>query len=213
MRRVLFGLLACAVVVGAVLWVALLPGSVRFEAGTLAVDAATPVVVFAGLLVLAVLYLAVRALAWLVRLPRRMRLARAMRRRRDGDRAVTRALVALAAGHQSDAVAEANRARKLLGETPQTLLLSAQAHGLAGREAEAAAHFGTLAAHPDAALVGLRGLLDQAVARQDWAAAEQLAERAERVYPNSAWLRAERGKIAARGTSLIQDQGRSRPAG
>jgi HemY protein len=213
MRRTVLILVACAVVVGAVLWVATLPGSVRFEAGDLSVDAATPTLVFAAVLALLVFYLVVRLLAWVIRLPRRMRAGRAMRRRRDGDRAVTRALVALAAGHQSDAVAEANRARKLLGDTPQTLLLSAQAHGLAGRETEAAAHFGTLAEHPDAALVGLRGLLDQAVARQDWAAAEQLAERAERVYPNSAWLRAERGKIAAHGTSLIQDQGRSRPAG
>jgi HemY protein len=195
MRRTLLFLAVCVAVIGAVLWVATLPGSVRFQAGDLSIDAATPTWVFAAVLVLLALYLLVRLLAWLLRLPRRIRLARAQRRRREGDRAVTRTLVALAAGHQSDAVAEASRARKLLGDTPHTLLLSAQAHSLAGRDADATAHYTTLAAHPDAALVGLRGLLDQAIARRDWPEAHALADRAERAYPNSAWLRAERAKL------------------
>jgi HemY protein len=199
MRRTLLVLLTCAVVIGAAIWLATLPGRIRFEAGDLAVDAATPTVVLAALIALLVFYLVVRGLGALGRLPRRIRAARLHRRRRDGDAAVTRTLVALAAGHQSDALAESSRARRLLGDTPHTLLLAAQAHQLAGRDDDAATHFGALADHPDAGVVGLRGLLHQAVARQDWEEARRLADRAEQVYPNSAWLREERARLPAPG--------------
>jgi HemY protein len=202
MRRTLLILLTCAVVIGAAIWLATLPGGVRFEAGDLSVDAATPTVVQVGLIGLLLFYLVVRGLGALIRLPRRIKAARLRRRRRDGDAAVTRTLVALAAGHQSDAIAASSRARRLLGDTPHTLLLTAQAHQLAGRDDDAAAHFNALADHPEAGVVGLRGLLHQAMARRDWAAAEVLADRAERAYPNSAWLREERAKLTARPGAL-----------
>jgi HemY protein len=202
MRRALLILLACILVIAATLWVAALPGAVRFEAGSLSVDAATPTLVFVGLLVLLFFYLLVRGLGALIRLPRRVRLARAQRRRRLGDVAVTRTLVALAAENQRDALTESERARKLLGDTPQTLLLAAQAERLAKHDAEATKIYTSLVQHPDASLLGLRGLLGQAIAREDWTEAEALADRAERAHPNSAWLRGQRARLVARDGDL-----------
>lgn len=198
MRRVILIVFVAAVVLAAAWWIAHLPGQVRFAVGAITVEASTPVVVLGGLVLLVVLYLLARLVILLVTLPRRLRRARAERRRRQGDVAVTRALVALAAGESSDARREAGRARRLLGDTPQTLLLAAQAGRLGGRDEEAEQCFRVLAERPDAAFLGLRGLLRQAVARQDWAEASALARRAEAAHPGAAWLREERHQLAIR---------------
>lgn len=197
MRRTLLILLACAIVIGAALWVALLPGAVRFEAGSLSIDAATPTLIFAALLILTLFYLVVRGLGGLLRLPHRVRTGRAARRQRAGEIAITRTLLALAAAQQSDALTESGRARRLLGDTPQTLLLAAQAHRLAGRDEPADALYTMLAERSDSALIGLRGLLEQALAQRDWTRAHGLATRADRAYPNCVWLREARATLAA----------------
>jgi HemY protein len=131
-------------------------------------------------------------------LPRSIRRGRELRRRRLGDTAVTRTLIALAAGDQGDARREAARARRLLGDTPQTLLLAAEAGRLAGRDGEAENAFRALAARSDAAFLGLRGLLRQAMARQDWTEAAALAREAEAAHPGAAWVRSERAELAIR---------------
>ena len=111
---------------------------------------------------------------------------------------MTRALVALAAGDQGEAPRQANRARRLLGDTPQTLLLAAEASRLAGNDAGAADLFKLLAGRDDAAFLGLRGLFRQALAREDWSAATALARQAAAANPGGAWLREERTQLAMR---------------
>ena len=134
----------------------------------------------------------------LVRLPRTLRERQAARRRRAGDAALTRTLLALAAGETGDARREASRARRLLGDTPATLLLAAEAGRIAGRTDEAETAFRALADRDDAAFLGLRGLLRQAIEREDWAEATALARQAEAVEPGAAWLRRERARLAVR---------------
>ena len=111
---------------------------------------------------------------------------------------MTRTLLALAAGETGEARREAGRARRLLGDTPATLLLAAEAGRIAGRTDEAEAAFRALAERDDAAFLGLRGLLRQAVEREDWQEAAVLARRAEAVQPGAAWLRRERARLAVR---------------
>lgn len=198
MRRVLYSL-AVAVVALAVAWfLAGLPGRITAEIGNTTVEAATPVVALALLLAFAILYLLLRLIGGLVRLPWQMRRWRSLRHRRLGDIAVTRTLLALAAGEKAGARREANRARRMLGDTPQTLLLAAEAGRLAGRDDEAEAAFRHLAERNDAAFLGYRGLLRQAIAREDWTQAAILARQAEAVQPGAAWLRPERARLAIR---------------
>jgi HemY protein len=111
---------------------------------------------------------------------------------------VTRALVALAAGDAPAARNEAVRARRLLGDTAQTLLLTAEAARLAERQPEAEAAFRLLAARRDAAFLGLRGQFRLALARQDFPAAATLAAAAEAARPGGSWLRTERERLAVR---------------
>ena len=58
--------------------------------------------------------------------------------------------------------------------------------------------FKALTERPDARFLGLRGLLRQAMQREDWAAAQRLAKEAEAAQPGAAWLREERQVLALR---------------
>ena len=198
MRRALVVLLVAAVVLAGAWVLAGLPGRVSVDIGAYQFEAAAPVAALGLLLLFVVLYLLFRLLGAVIRLPRTLRTHQTARRRRLGDLAVTRALLALAAGEKGDARREASRARRWLGDTPQTLVLAAEAGRLAGREDEAEVAFRTLAARDDAAFLGLRGLLRRAIEREDWAEAAALARQAEAVQPGATWLRQERARLAVR---------------
>jgi HemY protein len=198
MRRVLLVLLVAGLVLALTWILAGLPGRVSAEFGDFTFEAATPVLALGLLLLFLLLYALFRLLSAAIRLPRTLRDRQAARRRRAGDVAVTRTLLALAAGEKGDARREASRSRRLLGDTPQTLLLAAEAGRLAGRTDEAETAFHVLAGRDDAAFLGLRGLLRQAIEREDWTAAAALARQAETVQPGAAWLRRERARLAVR---------------
>ncbi len=196
MRRALVVLLICLIVVAIAWFLASLPGTVTANIGTITFEAATSVVTLGLLVAFIVLYTLVRFFGVVVRLPRMLRARRAERRRRQGEAATTRALVALAAGDAAGARREAGRARRLLQDSAPTLLLAAEAGRLAGRADEAEAAFRTLTGRPDAAFLGYRGLLREATEAGRWDEAAQLVRRAEEAYPGAVWLRAERARLA-----------------
>jgi HemY protein len=198
MRRALVLLAALAAVTALAYWLADTGGVIEVQVGETWIGIGVPVAVVLAVVGFVLLHGLLNGIAWLLGIPARRRAARAARRRAEGDTAVTRALVALAAGTADQARIEARRARALLGDTPQTLLLAAEAERAAGREDGAAAVFKALAEREDARFLGLRGLLRQAIQRQDWAAAQRLAREAEAVQPGAAWLREERQVVAVR---------------
>ena len=172
MRRVVHVLLLGILVVGISLILAAVPGRVTAEIGSWSIDFSTQFAVVV-LLVLAVL---THLLLGLIRLPGRVGGLFSRRSRRKGDLATTRALVALAAADPASARKEATRARRLLGDTPQTLLLTAEAARLAGREEDATEALSALAQHEHASFLGLRGQLRQAIAKSDWPAATEVTK-------------------------------------
>jgi HemY protein len=211
MRRVIRFVVLAAVLVAIAWWVAGLPGQVTAQLADMTVETSTPVA-FVGL---AVLVLVLVGLLWalisVVRLPHRWRLWRRRKQREAGDVAVTRTLVALAANEPGESRLHARRALRFLGDTPQTLLLAAEASRLAGSEAEATEIYTRLSEREDAAFLGLRGLFRQAIAREDWNAAATLARRAENSHPSTAWLREERITLAARTGDWAQAQSLAEP--
>lgn len=198
MHRILRTLFWGIVVLAFAWFVANLPGRISIDTGPYTLETSTSLAVTALLLLFIVLYLVVRLVLLIVFIPRAGSLWRGGRRRRAGDLAVTRALVALAAGEKADARREAGRARSLLGDTPQTLLLAAEAGRLSGRDDEATAAFRALAVRKESAFLGLRGLLANAITQQKWAEAAALARQAEAAHPGAAWLRQERAQLAIR---------------
>lgn len=196
MRAVIGLTLLAALCVAAAWWVAGLPGDVAISIAGTSFEAKTPVALTLLALLFLAIYAVVRVLAWLVHLPRSLRRGQRDRHRTRGDAAVTRTLVALAANDGGAARREAERSRRFLGDTPLTLLLAAQAGRQAGREGEAEEVFRALAARSDGKLLGLRGLLRQAVAREDWPEAAKIAQQAEAAHPGAAWLTDERQRLA-----------------
>ena len=99
-------------------------------------------------------------------------------------------LVAVAAGDVEDAEKHSRRAENLLADPAMTRLLSAQTAQLSG-DAQAATRFFTdMLERSETEFLGLRGLLMQAMKRDDRAEALQLAKRAFMLKPNSEWVAA-----------------------
>ena len=199
MRKILYILVVSMVALAAAWGIASLPGHVSGEMGDTQIEASTPVIVTALLISFVLLYVLVRWLTHLIRLPRHVGRWRSGGRQRVGDAAVTAAMVALAAGNSGAAERAVARARRALGDTPQTLMLAASAARLAGHEDQAADAFRALAKRQDAAaFLGHHGLLRQAIGREDWTEAAALARQAESAQPGTAWLRQQRSRLAIR---------------
>ena len=198
MRRVLLFLLLSALVIAAAFAIAAIPGSIGGDVGSLHFDAPNSIAFALLLALFAVLYALARLLAAIFGVPSRLNARSESRRGRAGERALTGALLALAAGEAGDARREATRARRLLGATPQTLLVSAEADRVAGRLAEAETGYEALAARRDTAYLGLRGLTRLSIERNDFNRARELVDRADRARPDSRWVKTERLVLAVR---------------
>lgn len=181
-----------------VMWLAELGGSVEIRHGDLWIGLPLAAAILALATGFLLLHGLLRVWAWLLAWPDRRRLRLERQNRAVGDLVLTRALVALAAGRTEAARLEVTRARRLAGDTPQLLLLAAEAARAEGDEPAATLAFEALAALPDARFLGLRGLLRQAEARGDWDAAREIAAEAQGAEPAAEWLRAERSEVARR---------------
>lgn len=187
MRR-LIALAALALLAVAAAIVANQPGSVEITWRGWEIDTSVSVLIAALAAAAIALWLLFFALAALARLPRRFRRNRAERRRRAGDAALTRGMIALAAGDAPGAQRYARRAEAMLGTAPLTLLLTAQAAQLGGDEAEARRRYTTLLDEPEGIFLGLRGLIGQALHDGDGAEALRLAVRARELRPDAGWV-------------------------
>lgn len=148
----------------------------------------------AGVLFLALLAVTVIAtvligvVRWVLLTPKRVRAARHDAKKLRWFRALTRGLVAAAAGDSIGARRAARTAEVLLGEPPLTLLLEAQARQLEGDDAGAAAAFKRMLENPETEFLGLRGLMVQATRRGDTDEALALARRAFEINPGAKWV-------------------------
>ena len=107
------------------------------------------------------------------------------RRQQKGYKALTRGMVAIAAGDAIEARRQEKQVQVLLEELPLTMLLSAQAAQLNGDETAAEQFFQAMTKQSETEFLGIRGLLNQALTRNDKPAALKLAMRAYCIRPNS----------------------------
>lgn len=187
MWRVLvpFGLLA--VLSGIVIWLADNPGTVTvlwqgyeirtsFVAGLFAVSLTTFIVLFGY-----------RLFATFVKSPAGFTSFLASRKRRKGYEALSRGMVAIAAGDAREGTLYAAQAHKLLDEPAMTLLLAAQAAQLNGDAVGAGNFFEEMRSHPETEFLGLRGLFVQAERAGDKKAARRYAQQAFDLRPHTPW--------------------------
>ena len=157
-----------------------------------------------AVLVLAVVFVAMAAAALFHLLrkilggPRAFMRSRRERRRRDGYRALTQGMVAVAAGDAEEAEKFARRADVLLAEPPLTLLLSAQAAQLKGDDRAAQRYFAAMLERKETEFLGLRGLIMQALRGGDEGTALTLIERAKTLRPSTPWVLSSLFELQAR---------------
>jgi HemY protein len=198
MRRLLLTILLAALLVAVAVFFADRPGSVSLTWNGWQMDTSVDRLVLAA----AVLFMVLGVLLWLARTilgaPAALRKSWRERRRREGYRALTQGMVAVAAGEPEEALRLSRRADVLLAEPPLTLLLQAQAAQLNGDETAARNYFLAMLERPETEFLGVRGLLTQALKAGDEAEALALAERARRLKPKTGWALTSLTELQAR---------------
>lgn len=175
------------VIVAAAIWLADRPGVMSVTWLGHRMDIAIGVAVTAVFLLLVVFYWLWRIWHFLRRVPAEVALTRANSRQSRGFKALTRGMVAAAAGDAAEAKRLAKTAHKLLDAPGLTLLLGAQAAQLEGDETTAERYYDALAKDPETAVMGLRGLALGALKRGDETAALAHAEKAMTANANAQW--------------------------
>jgi len=177
-------------------WISSIPGTFTAHSGSVTVTTSVPFAILLLVLTALILTALLRVLSGLRRAPGGFGAWRGSRRQKLGEVATTRGIVALAAGDAKAAETEATRARKLLGDSPLVLLLTAESARLAGKPEEAKSAFEKLTHNKDMAFLGHRGLVRHHVAAGDHDTADKHAADAEAAYPGAAWLKTQRFDIA-----------------
>jgi HemY protein len=185
--RAIAALIVVAALAAAAVFLTDNPGHVEILWQGWQVDTSIGVLVAAAALAALAVALALWLLARLLGSPRALLRRRRERRRRAGYEALTRGMVAVAAGDPHEARRYARRAEALLAEPPLTLLLSAQAAQIGGDEFGAKKFFTAMLDRPETEFLGLRGLLNQALRDGDRETARRLAGRAVALRPDAAW--------------------------
>jgi HemY protein len=211
MLRILSYVIRAALLIALVVWLADHPGAVSLDWLGWHVETSFAVLAGAGLLLLALVVLLVRLGGRILRGPRNLRRNREMRRLRDGYRALTAGLTAVAAGEADAARRQANRAARLLDQKPLAMLITAQAAQIGGDDAAARRAFTALLADPETEFLGRRGLAALEMKAGDSEAALAHAERALDIHPGApalivaiAELHARRGEWAEYSRRLDQ---------
>lgn len=187
LRALRYGIVL-ALLVAVAVWFAEQPGAVTLVWRGYRLDTSVALLMVAVAVIAAIAALVYRFWRFLRQAPATVTQAWRDRRRRHGYEALTRGMVAVAAGDADEARRQVRRAEGLLNEPPLTMLLSAQAAQLSGDDRAAATFFEAMTKQPETEFLGLRGLLAQALRRGETAEALQLARRAFRLRPKGEWV-------------------------
>jgi HemY protein len=185
MTRVILLALLILVVAACAAWLKQNPGTVVIEWLGWRADTSVAMLAFLIALVTVLGALIYRFWRFLRALPGTIADALRLRRRRRGYEALSAGMIAAASGNSAEALKQARRAESMLEDLSATRLLRAEAARLGGDAATAKRTYEEMAENPDTALVGLRGLMEQADAAGDTAEALRLAEKAYRGYPKA----------------------------
>ncbi|MAH70179.1 MAG: heme biosynthesis protein HemY [Afipia sp.] len=185
-RIILFLFLVGVVALGAAV-IADQTGDVTLSWNAWRIDTSLPVLVLALVLIVFAAMLVWAIIRSFLNAPERLRRLRRERRHAKGRNAITQGLIAIGTGDHFAARRHADVARRLAHQDPLAMLLHAQSAQLDGDREGAQRAFHAMAERKDTRLLGLRGLFVEAQRRDDAYAAVALAEEALKTAPASAW--------------------------
>lgn len=188
MTRALWFILKLAILVAIVVWLAENPGAVTLAWRGYVVETSIAILLLAIAAVAVVAALLYRLWKAVRGAPGRFGRRRQTRKRERGYQALTRGMVAVAAGDAAAARRFAAEADNLLRDPPLTMLLSAQAAQLNGDDRAAETYFQAMLERPETAFLGVRGLLNKALRENDRPVALKLARQAHDLQPRTPWV-------------------------
>lgn len=213
MTRLITILIVACLVASGMAWLADLGGALVLTIGTYEVHTTIGVAVGLVIAMVIVLFMLLRTMTALWRMPRWVGDWWRARRARRGYQALSQGLVAAAAGDAMAARRFARNSRRLLKGAPLGLLLTAQAAQLDGDEKRQASAYKAMLDHPDTEFLGLRGLFMQAMRHENLDLAHEYAARAYKLRPKATWaanalfdLSAQRHEWRGAQTILEQQQ-------
>jgi HemY protein len=188
MWRAVFYFVQVAILVALAVWLSDNPGKVEINWLGYRVETYFGVLLLVACVVAVVIALIYHLWRGLLGAPGDFITRRQFKRREEGYRALALGMAAAAAGDREESRRLARRADSLLQDPDLTRLLSAQAATLNGDQVAARRYFDALVENDETAFLGLTGLMRQAVADGDDEALLDLAERAHKVRPDSAFV-------------------------
>ncbi len=198
MKRLFGFIFGLALLAGCAVWLADQSGSARIVWRGYIIETSASFLMIAAC-VFAVAFYGILRLWTLLRHGSEMwRLGRRVRILNEGHGHVMAGLVALAGADAAEAGRCAVAARRKLGATAMTKMLQAQAAQLAGDHGVAQEIFRDLAADPDSAILGYRGLIMEARRRDDSVEIERLANELRRIKGDVPLLGLVRFDLAVR---------------
>lgn len=191
MFRVLLLFLALMAVAAAGAWLADYPGNLTIDWQGYRIETSVAIAAVALFLILTVVAALYRFWRFLLHGPAALSGMRAGSRHRRGLEALNRGLIAVAVGDAAEAERQARRSEQLLDDPGLTQLLTAQAAQLSGDDSKARTQFEAMRADADMELLGLRGLLAEALRAGNRSEALTLARRAYELKPSARWAAEE----------------------
>ncbi|MBV6631505.1 MAG: tetratricopeptide repeat protein [Alphaproteobacteria bacterium] len=196
MIKILSYAIKIAIILAIGYWLIENPGTLTLDWQGYIVSADTPIVALMALVGIGAIAIIYHLYRNLLDWPSRWGIGRGIKKRSRGYEALTKGLIAVAAGDGAMAVKLSAKARKLLDDAPLTMLLSAQAAHLSGDTENARDSFRAMLDQPELAFFGIRGLLTHELrteGRQDSTGqvnreALRLAREAFRLEPSSPWV-------------------------
>lgn len=181
------------IIIAFLAWIISLSGTVSIDLFDYSIMAPTNIFfLFITILLFLCIFL-YKVLHGIFSIPQKFSRYRETTRYQKGYDAMTRGLVAVAAGDAKQATYFARRSKNLLPlmrgkQQPLHLLLEAQAARLRGEDSVAQNRFEALMEDKDAAFLGIRGLLASSIEKGDDHLALQYANQAASLHPNQAWV-------------------------
>ena len=162
-------------------------GGVDLVIGSYAIHMSLGAAAGLALIGAAILFILFRFIGVVLAAPETMNEWSRARKARQGYLALSRGLVAAAAGDLEAAKRFAAQGEKLLGHEPLELLLTAQAAQLEDDEEAQSASYRAMLEHKETEFLGLRGLFAQAMRKGSEEDAIKYAVRANELKPNAEW--------------------------
>ncbi|MGB1077500.1 MAG: heme biosynthesis protein HemY [Bdellovibrionales bacterium] len=191
MIQAIWTLIKLLLVAGVVIFLMEQEGTFRIEWQDYVISAHLGMVLVALTLFLVIILFFHKIILHLTSVPKYMRAYWQDRSLRKGHTAITKSLVALAAGDHKHAAYHAHRAQKLLPDEYDNgvaTFLEAQAARYMGQHKRATTKFNTLLENRESAFLGIRGLMQTEIEAQNYKQALDMAYSADRMHPKQSWI-------------------------